>query len=128
MACHLKDMGVQEYAEGFLLSEVPLGRGFLDLKQIVAALRAANPQIRLHLEMITRDPLRIPCLIQDYWATLGELPARELAAALSRVRRHASTADLPRISGLPETEQLAAEDRNIAESLRYASEHLPDHP
>ena len=57
--------------------------GFLDLKQIVATLRAARPEIRLHLEMITRDPLRIPCLTQDYWSTFADLPARELARCLS---------------------------------------------
>src|SRR6185503_1876690 len=37
-SCHLKDMGVQEYEEGFLLSEVPLGEGFLDLKKMIALL------------------------------------------------------------------------------------------
>ena len=36
---HLKDMAVQEYEEGFLLSEVALGEGFLDLERIVALLR-----------------------------------------------------------------------------------------
>ncbi len=35
---HLKDMAVQEYEEGFLLSEVPLGEGFLDLQKMVAVL------------------------------------------------------------------------------------------
>ena len=35
---HLKDMGVEESADGFLLAEVPLGEGILDLKGIVAAL------------------------------------------------------------------------------------------
>ena len=37
-------MGVEEYADGFLLSEVPLGEGILDLKGMVAALRKANPR------------------------------------------------------------------------------------
>jgi sugar phosphate isomerase/epimerase len=123
MACHLKDMGVQEYADGFLLSEVPLGSGLLDLKQIVGLLRARRPDIRLHLEMITRDPLRIPCLTPDYWATFADLPARELAEALAFVRRHAK-AELPRISSLPDAEQVAAEDRNIAASFAYAREQL----
>src|SRR5262249_52043438 len=36
---HIKDMGVREYADGFLLSEVPLGTGFLDLKRIIQTLR-----------------------------------------------------------------------------------------
>src|SRR5206468_9723652 len=37
-SCHLKDMAVEETADGFLLSEVPLGEGFLDLRGIVAVL------------------------------------------------------------------------------------------
>jgi sugar phosphate isomerase/epimerase len=120
LSCHLKDMGVREYAEGFLLSEVPLGEGFLDLKQIIDVLRSAHPELRLHLEMMTRDPLRIPCLMPYYWATFPNLPARELAEALSRVRRHAHSADLPRISVLSEADQLAIEDRNVATCLNYA--------
>lgn len=119
-SCHLKDMGVREYAEGFLLSEVPLGEGFLDLKQIIAVQRAAHPELRLHLEMMTRDPLRIPCLTSGYWATFPDLPSRELAEALTRVRRHAHSGDLPRISSLSEADQLAAEDRNVAACLAYA--------
>src|SRR5207249_4182853 len=36
LTTHLKDMGVEEYGDGFLLAEVPLGAGFLDLPTIVA--------------------------------------------------------------------------------------------
>jgi len=63
-------MAVQEYEEGFLLSEVPLGEGFLDLKKMVAILQKANPTIQFNLEMITRDTLKIPCLTPKYWATM----------------------------------------------------------
>lgn len=122
--CHLKDMGVREYADGFLLSEVPLGTGFLDLKQIVNILRSAHPELRPHLEMITRDPLRIPCLTQDYWATFANLPARDLADTLARVRHHAATAELPRVTGLADADQVAAEDRHVKASLAYAQQHL----
>src|SRR5262249_39017078 len=38
---HIKDMGVEEYADGFLISEVPLGTGFLDMPAIVQTLRKA---------------------------------------------------------------------------------------
>lgn len=120
MSCHLKDMGVREYADGFLLSEVPLGAGFLDLKQIVAMLRDKHPTPRLHLEMITRDPLRIPCLTPVYWASFAEFPARQLAAALALVRLHASRDELPQVSKLSDAEQLAVEERNVAASMEYA--------
>ena len=36
---HIKDMGVEPYVDGFLLSEVPFGQGFLDLKKMVVTLR-----------------------------------------------------------------------------------------
>ena len=63
---HLKDMGVQPYEKGFLLSEVILGSGYLDVPKMIATLRQANPKIRLNLEMLTRDPLQIPCLTENY--------------------------------------------------------------
>jgi len=67
---HIKDMGVQEYENGFLLSEVPLGEGFLDLKHMIAVLDEANPKIQFMGEMITRDPLKLPFLADKYWATM----------------------------------------------------------
>jgi len=84
LTTHVKDLGVAECAYGFLLSEVPLGTGFLDLKAMVQTLRKKKPQIRLNLEMITRDPLTVPCLRPSYWTTLDRVPARQLAAALTR--------------------------------------------
>lgn len=121
---HFKDMAVAETDDGFLLSEVPLGDGFLDLKRIVATLRKATPNVRLNLEMITREPLHVPCLSPKYWATLGDVPARELADAMTRIRRHKHPAALPTISGLSHAEQLRTEADNIARCLKFASEHL----
>lgn len=121
---HLKDMAVQEYEEGFLLSEVALGEGFLDLKRIVALLRQANPKLQFNLEMITRDPLKIPCLTEKYWATMPTLPARELAAALALVRHHASPKPLPRITGLSTADQLALEDKHVRDSFAFARREL----
>jgi len=121
---HLKDMAVTEYEDGFLLSEVPLGEGFLDLTRIVEHLRKANPKIQFNLEMITRDPLKIPCLTTKYWATMSEAPARELAAALALVHRHPTKKPLPRTTGLDAEQQLALEDNHVRASLVYAREHL----
>jgi sugar phosphate isomerase/epimerase len=118
---HLKDMGVEESKDGFLLSEVPLGRGLLDLKGIVAAVRRANPKARFNLEMITRDPLSIPCLGDKYWATLDKVPGRDLARMLAWVRSGAKKEPLPRITKLPVEEQVKAEDRHVRESFEYAA-------
>ena len=98
---HFKDMGLEEYRQGFLLAEVPLGTGVLDLPRVVRVVRAASPEIRLNLEMITRDPLKVPCLTQSYWATFPDLPGRHLARTLSLVRDHPPSEPLPRISPLP---------------------------
>jgi sugar phosphate isomerase/epimerase len=117
---HIKDMGVQEYEEGFLLSEVPLGQGFLDLKQMISILEKANPRIHFTLEMITRDPLKIPCLTEKYWATMPDTPAPRLAAALRLVRRVQSKAALPKTSGLDVVQQMAFEDENVRKSIAYA--------
>jgi sugar phosphate isomerase/epimerase len=121
---HFKDMGVEEYREGFLLAEVPLGTGILDLPRVVKILRAANPEIRFNLEMITRDPLLVPCLSPGYWETFPDLPARVLARGLRLAREHRSGKPLPRVSQLSLTAQRVAEDQNVASCLRHAREHL----
>lgn len=121
---HFKDMGVQEYADGFLLSEVPLGTGFLDMKRIVETLRNANPNIRFNLEMMTRDPLKIPCLTPKYWATFESLPGINLANALARVRQHAAQQPLPVIASLPQAQKVSLEDDNVRRCFAYARERL----
>jgi sugar phosphate isomerase/epimerase len=121
---HFKDMGLDEYREGFLLAEVPLGTGILDLPRAVRILRAARPGIRFNVEMITRDPLRVPCLAQRYWTTFPDLPGRHLARALSLVRDHRPSRPLPQISQLPRDGQLQAEDENIRLCLTFAKERL----
>jgi sugar phosphate isomerase/epimerase len=124
VSCHLKDMAVEETSEGFLLSEVPLGQGMLDLAGIVQTLTRANPQLQFSLEMITRDPLVVPCLQEFYWRTLNDVPGGELAGMVRLVRAHPPRRSLPRITGKTVEEQLQFEDRNVIESLQHAREHL----
>ena len=121
---HFKDMGVEEYERGFRIAEVPLGTGILDLPRIVRVLRAAHPEIPFYLEMITRDPLDIPCLEDRYWATFPDLTARHLARALAYVRAHPAGRPLPRVSQLGRDERIRAEDENIRQCLAYARDHL----
>lgn len=124
MSCHLKDMAVGPYADGFLLSEVPLGEGMLDLAEMVALLRRARPQLQFTLEMITRDPLRVPCLTERYWATLGEVPGRDLARTLRTVRAARPQRPLPRVSHLPLDEQVRREEQNVKQCLSFARNQL----
>jgi sugar phosphate isomerase/epimerase len=121
---HFKDMAVEEYRDGFLLSEVPLGTGILDLPRAVATLRAVRPDIRFNLEMITRDPLKVPCLTEGYWTTFPELPGKHVARALTLVRRHRQDQPLPRISHKSIEAQLRDEDENVSRCLAYARDKL----
>jgi sugar phosphate isomerase/epimerase len=121
---HLKDMAVAEYEEGFLLSEVPLGEGFLDVKRIVTTLVRARPEVRFNLEMITRDPLKIPCLTPKYWATFDSLPGKQLARTLTMVRKEAPRKPLPTVSMLSQEQKLDLEEKNVRQSLKYARERL----
>ncbi len=121
---HFKDMAVAEYADGFLLAETPLGTGYLDLKKMVSTLRDKQPAIRLNLEMITRDPLKIPCLSSKYWATFPDLPAKDLAATLHAVRTHAAKDALPHPGNAPLSDRLRIEQQNVERSFTWATQHL----
>lgn len=121
---HFKDMGMEEYRDGFLLAEVPFGEGILDLPGIVRVLRAARPDIRFNIEMITRDPLRVPCLTEKYWATFPDLSGRNLARTLSLVRDHPRKQPLPRVSRLAAEEQLRTEEENVRQCVAFARDRL----
>lgn len=121
---HLKDMAVEEYEEGLLLSEVPLGEGMLDMKRIVDTIRAAKPRVNFSLEMITRDPLLIPCLTDKYWATFPDRPATYLARALAAARANKPRAPLPRITGLTPEGRAKLENDHVERSILYARDHL----
>jgi len=121
---HFKDMGVSEYEDGFLLAEVPLGNGILDLRRVIAVCEKANPKIQFNLEMITRDPLKVPCLTDGYWTTFGQLPGVHLARTLSMVRRSQGARPLPRVVGRSVKEQVAFEEANVRESFAYARKEL----
>jgi sugar phosphate isomerase/epimerase len=127
-ACHLKDMAVETYEEGFLLSEVPLGEGVLDIQGMVATLRTKDPNIPLDLEMITRDPLKIPVFTEKYWATFDDafspLPGRDLARTLELVHNNRPKNPLPRTTGMSVDAQLKLEDDNVAKSIQYARAKL----
>lgn len=121
---HIKDMAVEEYPDGFLLSEVPLGKGILDLPKMVELCRQKNPAVTFSLEMITRDPLEIPCLKNDYWATFGDVPGADLARTLRMVRQQKAKTSLPRVAQLDAEGRLAAEENNIVESIAYSKDKL----
>jgi sugar phosphate isomerase/epimerase len=121
---HFKDMGVEETETGFLLSEVPLGEGMLDLPRMVQAIRAARPEVHFSLEMITRDPLHVPCLTGKYWETFVDVPGVALARTLTSVRAYQPATPLPRITGLSGQARYALELEHVERSIAYARERL----
>lgn len=125
LSVHLKDMAVQPVAEGFLLSEVPLGTGLLELPRLVARLRQANPAMVFNLEMATRDPLLVACLTDGYYVALpSDYRARRLDAALARVKAHPLREPVPAVAGKGVTEILASEEANNRVCLEWMRRHL----
>jgi sugar phosphate isomerase/epimerase len=122
-AVHFKDQALREYEHGFLLADVPLGQGSFDMKRIAAILKRAKPDIRMMLELITRDPLKVPCLNETFWATMPQVSGNDLARTLRFVREHPAKR-LQEVGSLSLDKQVELEDANIAASLKYAREEL----
>jgi 3-oxoisoapionate decarboxylase len=118
VSTHIKDMGVNEYEDGFLLSEVPNGQGMLDIPKIMDIIEKARPKTRMTLEMITRDPLKVPVFTDKYWATFPDRNGLYLARTMRMVR--AKKSKLPVISGLSKEEQLKIEEQNVKRCLAAA--------
>jgi len=121
---HIKDMAVQPYEEGFLLSEVPLGEGFLDLKKMVTTLRAKNPDMPMDLETITRDPLKIPIYTDKYWATFQNMPGRQVAHMMEIIQKNPPKQPLPHTTGLDAAARKKLEEDNNIAGIRYARQNL----
>jgi sugar phosphate isomerase/epimerase len=121
---HFKDMAAEETETGFNLSEVPLGEGMLDLPRMVRAIRGARPGVRFSLEMITRDPLHVPCLTAKYWSTFAEIGGDALARTLTRIRASKPRSPLPRIGGLTDGQRYALEVELVNRSIEYARANL----
>jgi 3-oxoisoapionate decarboxylase len=123
-----KDMAVEPYDEGFLLSEMALGDGMLDLPTMVKTLQQKDPNMIFALEMITRDPLRIPVFTRKYWTTFDDsyspLPGRDLARILEIVRKTPPKKPLTRTTGLSATDALKLEDELINRSIAWARANL----
>lgn len=116
---HLKDMGVEEYEDGFLLSEVPMGTGYLDLKRIIDTIHQAAPQAHFNIEMITREPLKVPCLSEKYWATMSKRRASDLARTIAMVKSNPPKQPLPRVAGLNQEARRKYEDENVRSYVAY---------
>jgi len=121
---HLKDMALRPYERGFELSEVPLGTGICPLAKMIQLLREAKPKLPMCLEMITRDPLKVPYKDDTYWASFGGRDAARLEAFEKGLLSKASAEPLPRVSTLGLEKMQEREDENVRRSTAYARESL----
>jgi len=121
---HFKNMAVKDAPDGFLLSEVLLNQGVLDLTKVVKTIRTSRPHIRFNLEMITRDPLRVPCLTDQYWVTFPDRDGLYLARTLRFVHDHPPSEPLPHVSGMDQGTRQRQEEENVKQSLAFARDSL----
>ena len=125
VACHIKDMAVQPYEEGFLLSEVPLGEGFLDIKGMVATLREEGSEDAVrsgndHARSAQDSGVHRQILghVRRYvQPAAGPRPGQNLSSWSTGTSRRAP---LPRTTGMSPEAQLKLEDECIAKSIDYA--------
>ncbi len=123
-----KDIGVDFYKDGILLSEVAFGDGHLDLAGVVAMMQKRNPKMLFQLEMLTRDPLEVPIFTEQYWKVYDEkspASSRDLAMLVQWIQQHPPRKPLPRTSGLSPERRLALEDALNQQCIDYARAHLP---
>lgn len=90
---------------------------------MISVIRKHNPDIRFNLKMITRDPLKIRCLTEKYWATFDKIAARELTVFRRKIKEHKSEDALPRISNRSTDEQLVLKIENNETSVLFAKKN-----
>ena len=94
---------------------------------MVGIIQKKDPNIPLDLEMITRDPPKIPIYAKKYWATFDDtyspLPGRDLARVMEILQKK-SAKSLPKVSGLSPEAALKLEDDCVNESIAWAKANL----
>jgi 3-oxoisoapionate decarboxylase len=121
---HIKDMAVEEYADGFYLAEVPLGQGMLPLQKMLDTILAKRPNVKFSLDMLTRNPLLIPCLTEKYWLTFTDRNGVYLARMLRSVRANKPKKPLVWVDKLDQAAKLQFEQDNISQSVAFARDGL----
>lgn len=120
---HVKDHQLAPTPAGFALGDVALGEGVLPLERMMAALRRHRPDVRVVLEVMTRDALSVPYREDRYWVTREQRDA----AAVERFEKtylNGPKPALAQISALGGEAALAAEDENLRKSVAYARKRL----
>ena len=88
-------------------------------ERVTPSLPKARPDTRMSMEMITRNPLPVPCLTEKYWKTFPDRGG-EFGANAGMVRSRENQRKLPSLAGLDRAAQLRLEDDNVRRCLQYA--------
>src|SRR5229473_6085630 len=95
------------------------------MKRVVAVIQQPRPKTRITHEMITRNPLEVPCLTDKYWVTFPDRNGKYLADTLRRVHHAAGRLQhLPRIDHESRQGLMQLEEENIKQCLHYARTRL----
>jgi sugar phosphate isomerase/epimerase len=87
VATHFKDFAIEETAQGFRFTMVPLGCGSLQLPEILRRLRRHVPaDANFAIEMMNGQQFEVNWLEDRFWTPFRPKPAREIAATLRHVR------------------------------------------
>lgn len=126
LMAHIKDIALDTCDEGFLLSEVALGEGVLNLKEMVRILRDKDANMPFYLDAATADPLKIPVLTDKYWATFdgSASPPAGQARIPGFVGGNPPKKPLSRVTGLSPEAALKLEDDNNLKCIEYARQVL----
>ncbi len=126
--CHIKDVAVEAYQDGFLFSDAPLGEGILDLKEMVRILREKDPKMPFYLDMTTSDPVKVPVSTEKYRAafsnTYSPLPENDVANMLEMVRKNPPKKPLPQVAALSPAEAVKLEDERNLKCVDWARKNL----
>ena len=120
LAAHVKDIGIEEYGDGFLMDEVDFGAGIVDVKRGMDLVARARPGTHMTMEMLTRDPTPVDCLSEHYWRVLPDRRGEALARVLRTARERKTT--LPSVAGIDRSGQMAIEEEAIRYNLYWTRE------
>ena len=74
--------------------------------------------------MMTRSPLKIPCLTDRYWVTFPDLNGRNLARTLATVRANPPRLPLPNVEALGPERRLQFEIDNVVKCIAFSRDRL----
>ena len=92
---------------------------------MVATLQKKDPNMPFDLEMMTREPLKVPVFTDKYWVTFGDIPGKDLAHILEIVHKNRPKSPVPHTEGLSLEAQVKQEDENNRKCIDWARQNLP---